>query len=155
MPDVPELVRHIREGDALADDSAVALALLIEGGPRNARLSSELLGELAPPDPEAARAGVTAEAVRELRRYINEVPTPNPSAVWALGKTQDPSLADTFASVLIRALDRNAEPLAYQALAALTALPVDAVPVDTIRLAAAKGHDEVRELADDWLRLLP
>lgn len=150
---VTELVGHIRNGDTLADDSAVALALLIEGGPRSARLSSQLLGDLAPPRSEAARAEATAEAVRELRRYVSETPAPRPSAVWALGKTQDRSLADTFSSVLIRALEGHAGSLAHQALAALTALPADAVPVDTIRLAATKGPDDVRELAEDWLRL--
>lgn len=152
---VRRLVRHIREDDALADDSAVTLALLIEGGSLNARLSSQLFGGLVPASLQEARVEATEEAVRELRLYINEMPFPLPSAVWALGKQQDPSLADTFASVLIRALDGQAEPLAYQALAALTALPAGSVPVDAIRLAAAKGHDELRDLANDWLRLRP
>jgi hypothetical protein len=151
---VTQLVRHIRQRDALADDSAVALALLIEGAPLNARLSSELFGDLAPANSEVACAEVTEKAVGELRRYVNETPLPLPSAIWALGKTQDPSLADMFASALVRALDVHAEPLAYQALAALTALPADSVPVHAIRLAAAKGHDDVRDLANDWLRLL-
>jgi len=151
---VTQLVGHIREGDALADDSALALALLIEGGWPNARLSSELFGDLASASSEETCAEPTEEAARELRRYISETPLPLPSAMWALGKTQDPSLADTFASVLVRALDRYAEPLAYQALAALTALPADSVPVDAIRLAAAKGDEEVRDLAKDWLKLL-
>lgn len=154
MLEVTELVRHIREGDALADDSAVALALLIEGGPHNEALLSELFGNLAPARSEADRAEATAEAVRELRHYVSETRLPLPAAVWALGKTQDPSLAATFASVLTRALDEHAEPLAYQALAALTALPSEAAPVDTIRLAAAKGNDDIRELAEGWLRLL-
>lgn len=149
-----QLVRHITDGDALADDSAVALARLIEGGPHNERLLSELFGDLAPTSSESARSHAAAEAVRQLRRYIQETPMPLPSAVWALSKEQDPNLADTFTSLVTRALDRHDEPLAYQALAALTALPCDAVPVDTIRLAAAKGHDEVRDLANDWLRLL-
>ena len=150
---VMQLVRHIRDGDALADDSAVALARLIEGGPHNERLLSELFGDLAPASSESARAEAAAEAVHQLRRYITATPRPLPSAVWALGKEQDPSLADTFASIVIRALDRHDESLAYQALAALTVLPADAVPVDTVRLAAAKGHEEVRDLANDWLRL--
>ena len=55
-----------------------------------------------------------------------------PLAKIGLGKEQDPRFADTFASLLIRALDRRDEPLAYQALAALTVLPADAVPVDTV-----------------------
>jgi hypothetical protein len=147
-------MHHIREGDALADDSAVVLALLIEGGQPNARLSSELFGDLAPASSEEAPAETTAEAVHELRRYVTETPMPLPSAVWALGKTQDRRLADTFTSVLIRALDGHSEPLAHQALIALTALPANAVPVDTIRLVAANGPGQVRELAEDWLRLL-
>jgi hypothetical protein len=148
---VTELMRHIRSRDTLADDSALAFALLIEGGPHNARLSSALVGDLALPSSEDARAEETADAVRELRRYVSETHVPLPAAVWALGKTQDRGLADTFSAVLIRALDGHAEPLAYQALAALTALPTEAVPVATVRLAAAKGHDEIRELAEDWL----
>lgn len=153
MLDVTHLMRHIREGDAVADDSAVALALLIEGGPRNDALLAELFSNMAPPNSEADRAAATAEAVRELRHYISETPQPLATAVWALGKTQDPRLAPIFASVLTRALDRDAEPLAHQALAALTALPSEAVPVETVRLAAAKGHDDVRDLAQDWLRV--
>jgi hypothetical protein len=166
--DVRQLVRHIRDRDALADDSAVALALLIEGAPgnegspgnegapENAQLAAELFGDgvAAWPRSEAARAEATAEAARELRCYLDETPLPLPSAVWALGKTRDPSLVGTLASVLIRALDRRAEPLAYQALAALTTLPDDVVPVETIRLAEANGPDEVRELARGWLGLL-
>lgn len=148
---VTQLVRHIRDADALADDSAVALALLIEENPDSAPLLAEFVGDLAPPSSDADRARAAADAARELRRYVTETPTPLSSAVWAVGKTHDTTLADTFASILTRALDRGAEPLAYQALVALTALPDDAVPVDTIRLAAAKGHDEVRELANDWL----
>jgi hypothetical protein len=148
---VTELLHHIKNGDAFADDSALALALLIEGGPHNARLSPQLIGDLAKPGSRAGRAEAAADAVRELRRYISETPMPLPSAVWALGKAHDRGLADTFSSVLIRALDGHAEPLAHQALAALTTLPADAVPVDTIRLAAAKGRDEVRELAEAWL----
>lgn len=143
-------MHHIREGDALADNSAVVLALLIEGGQPNARLSSELFGDLAPASSEEA----PAEAVHELRRYVTETPMPLPSAVWALGKTQDRRLAETFTSILIRALDGHSESLAHQALVALTALPADAVPVDTIRLVAANGPGPVRELAEDWLRLL-
>jgi hypothetical protein len=153
MLDVPQLVGHIRDGDALADDSAVALARLIEGGRANAGLSAGLSGDVAPPNAESARAEAAAEAVRQLRRYIQATPMPLPSAVWALGKAQDPSLADTFASLVIRALDRHDERLAYQALAALTVLPADAVPVDTVQLAAAQEHNEVRDLASDWLRL--
>jgi hypothetical protein len=151
---VTQLVRHIREGDALADDSALALALLIEGGPPNARMSAELFGDLAPASSQDACPEASEAAAGELRHYISETPLPLPSAIWALGKTHDPSLADTFASVLGRALDGHAEPLAYQALAALTGLPADSVPVDAIRLAAANGHDEVRDLAEDWLRLV-
>jgi hypothetical protein len=50
--------------------------------------------------------------------------------------------------------DEKRESLAHQALIALTALPADAVPLDTIRLVAANGPGQVRELAEDWLRLL-
>jgi acetylornithine deacetylase/succinyl-diaminopimelate desuccinylase-like protein len=152
MLDVTQLVDHIRDGDALADDSAVALARLIEGAPPTAGQSSGHSGDV-PASSDSARAQAAAEAVRQLRRYIHETPMPLPSAVWALGKEQDPRFADTFASLVIRALDRRDEPLAYQALAALTVLPADAVPVDTVRLAAETGPDDVRDLAEDWLRL--
>jgi hypothetical protein len=155
MVGVTQLVRHIREVDALADDSVLALGLLIgsscEMRPPSDPPPSELVGDLALPTSEGARVYETAEAVRELWRYIVETPLPLPGAVWALSKAHDPRLADALASVLIRALDRQANLLAYQALAALTMLPDDAVPVDMIRLAAAKGDDEVRELAQDWL----
>lgn len=146
-------MRHIREQDALADDSALALALVIEDQPGNVELMHRVIGTLAPSSSEAGRIKATGEAVRELRRYVNETPFPLPAAVWALGKAQDPSLAATFTSILTRALRAHAGPLARQALAALTALPADVVPEDAIRLAVAEGHDDVRALAEDWLEI--
>lgn len=148
-----ELMRHIRQEDALADDSALALALLIEDQPGNVELSQRVVGRLAPSSSEAARVRATGEAVSELRRYVNQTPFPLPAAVWALGKAQDPSLAATFTSILTRALRTHAESLARQALVALTALPAEVVPADAIRLAVAEGNDEVRALAEDWLEL--
>lgn len=146
-------MRHIRERDALADDSALVLALLIEDLPGNIELLHRIIGSLAPSSSDAARIRATGEAVRELRRYVNQTPLPLPAAVWALGKAHDPSLAATFASILTRALQADAGPLARQALVALTSLPDEVVPADAIQLALAEGGDEVRALAKDWLEM--
>jgi hypothetical protein len=146
-------MRHIREEDSLADDSALALALLIEGQPGNVELLQRVIGTIAPSSSDAASVKATGEAERELRRYVNETPLPLPAAVWALGKARDRSLAPTFTSILTRALGVHADSLARQALVALTSLPAEVVPADAIRLAAAEGNDEVRDLAKEWLDL--
>lgn len=154
MLDVNRLLAHIQDGDPRADDSAVALALLIEGAPDEHGLLRELFGETPPQAPRHAPGSARTRprhcmATSPIPRFRS----PRPSGRWARHKIL--ILAPTFASVLVRALEAGVEPLARQALAALTVLPPDVIPTDVIRLAAASGPREVSELAGDWLRLLP
>jgi hypothetical protein len=104
MLDVMQLVDHIRDGDALADDSAVARARLIEGAPPTAGRSSGHSGDV-PAGSDSARAQAAAEAVRQVRRYIRETPMPLPSAVWALGRER---AGPTFGRHLCFARDPSA-----------------------------------------------
>jgi hypothetical protein len=152
-----DLIASIHKGDEAAHNSAVTLGLLIEretvrrpipgddGGIR------QILGEtwahrrLSREDLEAA--------VDALIRYAREAPTPEPAAVWALGKVHQPQVLDPLVEVLDRVLDDpKKENIAYEALAGITTFQGEKAFL-AIRKAAQSGHGEVKEMARHYLEM--
>src|SRR5690348_8021157 len=147
---VEELLAAIRRGGETANESALALGLLLED--RNPEDDTQIAGVIG--RELASRRLSHAErrsAVDGLITYLQDTPEPHPSAVWALTKSYEPRIVPALLSVLDATLDnQDAVPLAYQALlgvmnVALSTPKYRAQGHAALQRAATRGHGEVAE----------
>lgn len=161
---VQDLIQLVDAGDERADDAVEALGEYLEQGPpptptigartspdRSLGMLSEQVVpyELVAPSPSGEPWD---EVVDRLSSYVEHSASPEPRAVWALGKSRDPRAAGAMTKVLREHLDEPAdEHLAFQALVGLKALPEP--PLDVIRDAAERGSGQVSTTAHRFLEV--
>jgi hypothetical protein len=159
-PTVEDLLAAVRRGGAEAHEAALALGLLIEDRPPddNAGVAAVVGGDLA-----ARRLSPTElnAAVDGLISCLQDTDEPHPMAVWALTKSYEPHAVPALIALLDRRIDDpRAVPLVYQALVGvlttgLTMPEYREQSLAAVRRAAARGHAEVAETAQRYLRTAP
>lgn len=163
MTPVADLLARLASGGRAGTDAALVLGLLLEretvtrppaddGGPRLLLPAEWRQRRLDPAE--------TQQVVDALLDHVRGTPVPDPTAVWALGKSLEPRIVPPLVDLLHRVLaDGALDDLAQQAFGAVVvAAPGSGYEADVLAVAwaaAKQAPGDVAEVARDYLLAQP